>query len=77
MGWWNTSEKDENLKKEAEKDAEKDAEEESEDIETYETNFECNNCRNEVTEEIPCGVTVKEALKDKKCDYCECNLMAS
>jgi len=55
---------DDVLKPEVEKDENK---------ETYSINIECSNCGSEFEEnEIPIGTTVKEFLKNKKCEECGC-----
>ena len=55
------------------KEVEEPQEEENEEN-TYETDITCDNCRGETTIEIPCGTKVKDFIKGKKCECCECIL---
>ncbi len=48
-------------------------EEESEE-KIYEMEITCHNCETQTTTEIPCGKTVKDFIKGKKCECCECIL---
>ena len=75
MGFWNSEKKeDEDIKKSIENDeeTEDDSEDEESDEETYEIDVECDNCTDNESYEIPCGTTVDDFLKDKKCEICGC-----
>lgn len=45
-------------------------------METYETTFNCSNCGEEMTIEIPMGKLVVDHLRKKSiiCDNCGCRL---
>ena len=59
-------------KEEESKEEEQQEDEDEENI--YEKSIECENCGEESTIEIPCGTTVDDFIKGKKCEYCECIL---
>ena len=66
MGFFSRKEEDVVTKEEEEQ------EEESDEQDTYQINFECDNCSDEETYDIPCGTRVNDFLKDKKCENCGC-----
>lgn len=60
-----------------EKDDDEDDDEESEEEENsqYDIDYECDNCGDEINYDIPCGITYKDFLKNKKCDNCGCYII--
>jgi len=42
---------------------------------TYCATYACDNCGEEIEYEIVTGTTIKEYLKEKKCDNCGCNII--
>ncbi len=48
--------------------------EEEEEENTYEIEITCKNCDEQFNIDIPCGTKVKDFIKGKKCECCECIL---
>ena len=59
--------------KKEEKHKEEPQEDEDEEN-TYDMDITCKNCESETSVDIPCGTKVKDFLKGKKCECCECIL---
>jgi len=77
MGFFSRDDKDDDIvkKKVDEEETEEESEdEEEEEYDSYECDFECENCGSEETRDIPIGTTVEAFVKDKKCEFCGCSL---
>ncbi len=61
-------------KKEEVEEPETEESEEVDEKNNYERTITCGNCDEETTIEIPCGTKVKDFIRGKKCEYCECIL---
>ena len=61
--------------KKNEDEREPESEEIEEEDNTYEMEeLECTNCKAMDNFDIPFGKTVKDFLKDKKCEFCGCKM---
>lgn len=58
-----------NFKEEFEEKSEEDS-----DKNTYEIEWECANCADNESYDIPKGIKVEDFLKDKICEVCGCKL---
>jgi transcription elongation factor Elf1 len=63
-------------KKNKNEDVEEETEEEEETKNTYDMDFECENCGDEESYEIPMGTTLKKFLKGKICENCGCPILS-
>ena len=54
---------------------ENDEEEQEQEEAKYNFDEECENCFAPYSFEIPFGTTVKDFIKDKKCENCGCNII--